>query len=99
MENHAGKQRSQASCEADIILRKVAGSGHISYQGHSYFVNKALVGKFLRVIVTPNQLSIDTTVPFHKELPLQKKRGPTCSTDRQETEKALGTILPSREEA
>jgi hypothetical protein len=81
LENHAGKQRSQAFCEADIIVRKVAGSGHISYKGRSYFVSKALVGKFLRVIVTQNQLIIDTTVPFHKELPLHKKNGPTCSTD------------------
>ena len=81
MADNAREKRPEGFYEGDILLRKVAKSGHISYNGRSYFVSKALVGNFLRVIVTPNRLIIDTTVPLHKEHPLRKGTKSVSPTD------------------
>lgn len=52
---------------ANIYSRKVARSGHISYEGHPYFVSKALAGRYIRLIVQGNRLIVDTAIPLYKE--------------------------------
>ncbi len=53
-----------------IFSRKVARSGHISYEGRPYFISKALAGRYIRLIVTNNRLIVDTAIPLHKEYQL-----------------------------
>ena len=53
-----------------IFSRKVARSGHISYEGHPYFVSKTLAGKYVRLVVQGNLLIVDTSIPLHKEYQL-----------------------------
>jgi len=55
---------------ASIYLRKVARSGHISYEGRPYFISKALAGQYIRLIVLPDRLIVDAAIPLHKEYPL-----------------------------
>ena len=55
---------------ANIFSRKVARSGHISFEGRPYFISKTLAGRYIRLIVVANRLIVDTTIPLHKEYPL-----------------------------
>lgn len=50
-----------------IYSRKVARSGHISYEGRPYFVSKALAGRYIRLVVSKNRLIVDVAIPLHKE--------------------------------
>jgi hypothetical protein len=53
--------------QANILSRKVARSGHISYEGRPYFISKNLAGRYIRLVVLENRLIVDTTIPLHKE--------------------------------
>jgi hypothetical protein len=55
---------------ANIFSRKVARSGHISFEGRPYFISKTLAGRYIRLIVVADRLIVDTTIPLHKEYPL-----------------------------
>ena len=55
---------------ANIFSRKVARSGHISYEGRPYFISKALAGRYIRLVVLGNRLIVDAAIPLHKEYPL-----------------------------
>lgn len=55
---------------ASIFSRKVARSGHISYEGRPYFISKALAGRYIRLVVLADRLIVDTSIPLHKEYPL-----------------------------
>lgn len=55
---------------ANIFSRKVARSGHISYEGRPYFISKALAGRYIRLVVLADRLVVDTSIPLHKEYPL-----------------------------
>lgn len=55
---------------ANIFSRKVARSGHISYEGRPYFISKTLAGRYIRLIVFADRLIVDTAIPLHKEYPL-----------------------------
>jgi len=55
---------------ASIFSRKVARSGHISYEGRPYFISKALAGRYIRLVVLGDRLIVDTSIPLHKEYPL-----------------------------
>jgi len=54
---------------ASIFSRKVARSGHISYEGRPYFISKALAGRYIRLVVLEDRLIVDTAIPLHKEYP------------------------------
>lgn len=56
--------------ERHIVSRKVARSGHISYDGHPYFVSKNLAGCYVRLVIIKDRLIIDTSIPLHKEYTL-----------------------------
>jgi hypothetical protein len=55
---------------ASIFSRKVARSGHISYEGRPYFVSKALAGRYIRLVVVADRLIVDAAIPLHKEYTL-----------------------------
>lgn len=55
---------------ASIFSRKVARSGHISFEGRPYFISKTLAGRYIRLIVLADRLIVDTVIPLHKEYPL-----------------------------
>lgn len=55
---------------ASIFSRKVARSGHISYEGRPYFISKALAGRYIRLVVFADRMIVDTAIPLHKEYPL-----------------------------
>ena len=55
---------------ASIYSRKVARSGHISYEGRPYFISKALAGRYIRLIVVDDRMIVDAAIPLHKEYPL-----------------------------
>lgn len=55
---------------ASIFSRKVARSGHISYEGRPYFISKTLAGRYIRLIVLADRLIVDAVIPLHKEYPL-----------------------------
>ncbi len=55
---------------ANIFSRKVARSGHISYEGRPYFISKALAGRYIRLVVLADRLVVDAAIPLHKEYPL-----------------------------
>jgi hypothetical protein len=55
---------------ANIFSRKVARSGHISYEGRPYFISKALAGRYIRLVVVDDRLIVDASIPLHKEYPL-----------------------------
>ncbi len=52
---------------ASIFSRKVARSGHISYEGRPYFISKALAGRYIRLVVVADRLIVDAAIPLHKE--------------------------------
>jgi hypothetical protein len=52
---------------ANILSRKVARSGHISYEGRPYFISKALAGRYIRLVVLGDRLIVDASIPLHKE--------------------------------
>lgn len=52
---------------ASIFSRKVARSGHISYEGRPYFISKSLAGRYIRLVVVEDRLIVDTAIPLHKE--------------------------------
>ena len=56
---------------ANIFSRKVARSGHISFEGRPYFVSKALAGRYIRLVVLSDRLIVDTAIPIHKEYRLE----------------------------
>jgi hypothetical protein len=56
---------------AAIFSRKVARSGHISYEGHPYFISKALAGRYIRLVVHADRLIVDASIPLHKEYSLR----------------------------
>lgn len=56
--------------DANIFSRKVARSGHISYEGRPYFISKALAGRYIRLVVLGNRMIVDASIPLHKEYPL-----------------------------
>jgi hypothetical protein len=56
---------------ANIFSRKVARSGHISFEGRPYFVSKALAGRYIRLVVFSDRLIVDTAIPLHKEYRLE----------------------------
>lgn len=55
---------------AGICSRKVARSGHISFEGHPYFVSKSLAGRYIRLVILEDRLIVDTAIPLHKEYQL-----------------------------
>jgi hypothetical protein len=55
---------------ANIFSRKVARSGHISYEGRPYFISKALAGRYIRLVVIADRMIVDAAIPLHKEYPL-----------------------------
>jgi hypothetical protein len=55
---------------ASVFSRKVARSGHISYEGRPYFISKALAGHYIRLVVLEDRLIVDAAIPLHKEYPL-----------------------------
>ncbi|MHB8600065.1 MAG: hypothetical protein ACYDER_25045 [Ktedonobacteraceae bacterium] len=55
---------------ASIFSRKVARSGHISFEGRPYFISKTLAGRYIRLVVLADRLIVDATIPLHKEYPL-----------------------------
>jgi len=68
---------NSAECEntvlpegANIFSRKVARSGHISYEGRPYFISKTLAGRYIRLVVLADRLIVDASIPLHKEYPL-----------------------------
>lgn len=54
----------------NIFSRKVARSGHISYEGRPYFISKNLAGRYIRLVVLENRLIVDAAIPLHKEYSL-----------------------------
>lgn len=59
---------------ASIFSRKVARSGHISFEGHPYFISKTLAGRYIRLVVLADRIIVDATIPLHKEYPLAYDR-------------------------
>ncbi len=55
---------------ASVCSRKVARSGHISYEGRPYFISKTLAGRYIRLVVLADRLIVDAAIPLHKEYPL-----------------------------
>jgi len=55
---------------ASVFSRKVARSGHISYEGRPYFISKNLAGRYIRLVVLADRLIVDASIPLHKEYPL-----------------------------
>jgi len=64
--HHPGESKSLSE-SANIYSRKVARSGHISYEGRPYFISKALAGRYIRLIVDGDRLIVDASIPLHKE--------------------------------
>ncbi len=56
---------------ANIFSRKVARSGHISFEGRPYFISKALAGRYIRLVVLSDRLIVDAAIPLHKEYRLE----------------------------
>lgn len=63
-------QGSDFPAGASIFSRKVARSGHISYEGRPYFISKALAGRYIRLVILDDRLIVDTSIPLHKEYAL-----------------------------
>jgi hypothetical protein len=55
---------------ASIFSRKVARSGHISFEGRPYFISKSIAGRYYRLVVLDDRLIVDSSIPLHKEYPL-----------------------------
>jgi hypothetical protein len=67
---HAESREHSLPAGASIFSRKVARSGHISYEGRPYFISKTLAGRYIRLVVLADRLIVDTAIPLHKEYPL-----------------------------
>lgn len=67
---HSDNKEMKVPEGANIFSRKVARSGHISYEGRPYFISKALAGRYIRLIVLEDRLIVDTAIPLHKEYSL-----------------------------
>lgn len=65
-----GSERVNLPRGASIFSRKVARSGHISYEGRPYFISKALAGRYIRLVVVEDRLIVDESIPLHKEYEL-----------------------------
>jgi hypothetical protein len=52
---------------ASIVSRKVARSGHLSYEGRPDFISKALAGQYIRLVVIDDRIIVDASIPLHKE--------------------------------
>ena len=65
-----GKSSPAFPENANIFSRKVARSGHISYEGRPYFISKSLAGRYIRLVVLADRLIVDTAIPLHKEYSL-----------------------------
>ncbi len=68
--NPSGNENAMLPAGANIFSRKVARSGHISYEGRPYFISKALAGRYIRLVVLGDRLIVDAAIPLHKEYPL-----------------------------
>ncbi len=68
--NPSGNESAMLPAGANIFSRKVARSGHISYEGHPYFISKALAGRYIRLVVLGDRLIVDAAIPLHKEYSL-----------------------------
>ena len=68
--NSAGSENMVLPEGANIFSRKVARSGHISYEGRPYFISKTLAGRYIRLVVLADRLIVDASIPLHKEYPL-----------------------------
>lgn len=68
--NSSGNENAMLPQGANIFSRKVARSGHISFEGRPYFISKALAGHYIRLVVLADRLIVDTAIPLHKEYPL-----------------------------
>lgn len=66
----SGNERVALPEGASIFSRKVARSGHISYEGRPYFISKALAGRYIRLVVVEDRMIVDTSIPLHKEYSL-----------------------------
>lgn len=66
----SGSPSSKLPEDANIFSRKVARSGHISFEGRPYFISKALAGRYIRLVVLTDRLIVDASIPLHKEYPL-----------------------------
>ena len=55
---------------ASVFSRKVARSGHISFEGRPYFISKTLAVRYIRLVVLADRLIVDASIPLHKEYPL-----------------------------
>jgi hypothetical protein len=68
--NPSGNENAMLPEGANIFSRKVARSGHISFEGHPYFISKALAGRYIRLVVLADRLIVDASIPLHKEYSL-----------------------------
>ena len=70
MSNSSGNENAILPEGANIFSRKVARSGHISYEGRTYFISKALAGQYVRLVVIDARMIVDAAIPLHKEYSL-----------------------------
>jgi hypothetical protein len=70
LSNPSGNENAMLPEGANIFSRKVARSGHISFEGHPYFISKTLAGRYIRLVVLADRLIVDASIPLHKEYPL-----------------------------
>ena len=68
--NALGNENTMLPEGANIFSRKVARSGHNSYEGRPYFISKALAGRYIRLVVVADRLIVDAAIPLHKEYSL-----------------------------
>jgi len=64
--------KQDVPANADVCIRKVARSGHISYDGRPFFISKTLAGHYIRLIIFGERMIIDTAIPLHKEFSLNR---------------------------
>jgi len=70
LSNPNGNENTMPPEGANIFSRKVARSGHISFEGRPYFISKTLAGRYIRLVVLADRLIVDASIPLHKEYPL-----------------------------
>ena len=70
LSNPNGNENTTQPEGANIFSRKVARSGHISFEGRPYFISKTLAGRYIRLVVLADRLIVDASIPLHKEYPL-----------------------------
>ena len=72
----ASEQEVRIPEGARIFSRKVSSSGYISYEGHPYFIGKALAGRYIRLIVLEDEDQLIVDAPASSPLrfiPLRKE--------------------------